>query len=92
MAQRELINKDVAHLFEAIFCRMKGDDITKIMEQRDKVLYAAMNLGSSSQLEEQKKQYDVIENAVSNIIDYDMITIIKVLKESELIKVLDENN
>lgn len=92
MANRELINKDVTLLFEAIFSRMKDSDIDNIINHRGQVTYAAMNLSTSAQIEAQKQQQDVIKSAISNIIDHDMIAILKVLKECELIKVLDENN
>ena len=92
MANRELINKDVADLFEVIFNRIKRDDVELIIEKHNYSWYASMNLSTSSQLEAQKEVRDTIHKAVERINDHDMITIIKVLKESELIKVLDEKN
>lgn len=92
MAKRELINKDVANVFETIFNRMSITDIENMLVDRKAAQYASMNQGMSTQLAVDRVGSMGIEKAVSNIIDHDMITIIKVLKECELLKVLDENN
>jgi hypothetical protein len=97
MAQRELVNKEVSKVFEAIFNRMSIADIEKMLVDRKAAQYASMNNGNSTQLAVGRVGTMGIEKAVSNIIDHDMSTILKVLAESDLLirlsnKVLDEKN
>lgn len=97
MTKRELVNKEIANVFEAIFERISITDIEKMLSDRKAAQFAAMNSSSKVQLEVGKVCKIGIESAVTNIIDHDMNTILKVLSNSELMirlskKVLDENN
>ena len=97
MAQRELVNKEISNLFEAIFNRMSIADIEQMLVDRKAAQYSSMNHGNSTQLAVGRVGTMGIQKAVSNIIDHDMNTILKVLSKSELMirlcnKVLDENN
>ncbi len=93
MTQRELVDQEVANVFGVIFSRMNMSTINYILEARKKTEATSLNGDLCAQVVSQKEYDIVIECAVRSIIDHDMSTIIKVLKESGLFtKVLDDNN
>jgi hypothetical protein len=69
-------------VFNAYLARLQATDIAKIKQEIDACWYAAMNLGNSSQIVAQQKQYEVVQMVLTNMIEHDRDNIEKIIHQN----------
>jgi hypothetical protein len=72
-----------ARVLYAYIARLKTIDLANIAAAEAEVDYASMNLGLNAQCDAQRKSLTTIQDAITNIWDYDRNNIQRIIEKSQ---------